>query len=50
MIADKPEDKDVGPAMPPMGVEWVAWVDGWHGNVIPIILVAQKGQFLLPFF
>ena len=30
MIADKPEEKDAGPAMPPMGggiCEWAAWVE-----------------------
>ena len=51
MIADKPEEKDVGPAMPPMGGGMggmAAWVE-WECNfTYPKIL--KKAAILQPFF
>ena len=35
MIADKPEEKDASPAMPPMAAAWVNGRHGRHGNVKP---------------
>ena len=46
MIADKPEEKDAGPAMPPVGGgmgEWVVWVE-WECNF------TQPNEFKKGFF
>ena len=54
MIADKPEEKDATgvECLVVCLVEWVAWRNGWHGNVIPINLKHKfkKGSKNCPFF
>ena len=50
MIADKPEDKDSGSAMPPMGGGMGGMGGRWNGNNPHYLWGSKSGQHDCPFF